>query len=714
MVDALVDAVLIVEDQGRVLYANPAFGQLFGWPVDQLFGEPFLKLVPEGLRSGYWTHFNELLDADPPSPSQPPRRIVLLTADGSEMPVDLGVFLVAPAEGARLLIAVLWDVRGRIDIDEYQRVSDELVAFLASASGSAAILVPRLLSIVASSMDFDFATLWRWDPVTEQLHCEHVWRRDEGDFDAFLNASLNMSVKPGDGLAGLVVNSDDLIWQADLPDSTQLVRHRAIVEDGLQTAFAFPIRTRERLMGVIELFTRAQRQPDPPLIEAVADICAKLGEFIERSELEAQRSELIEQLERSQRQQEFLLRANHALVGARDFRDSVERLASVALPTLGDICLVDVVSPNGTLQRLAARHADPALQEATDELRNHSPDVSGSHPAARAVRTGQSHWSAHMDDDFMRQTTQSNRHFDLTRHLKFESYVSVPLLIEGDAIGALTVVTAGGGRTFGNEELVLAETLATQVASVIDRARKLDEQTRISHLLQASLLPDQLGQLPGVTVAARYAAGSHEAEVGGDFYDAIAMSGDRLALVIGDVEGHDMTAATVMGELRSAIRAYLLVTQDPGEVLVLLDRYTSQHSTQRLATTCLAILDTSSRTVELASAGHPFPLLTSQGKAATSLHTQPGPPLGVADGSYPVARFALPYQGTLAFFTDGLIDQGRADAQRRFDALVSIIEGDRSQSSELLADSVVRTLGPTHRGSDDLAVLIVQWSRGSG
>src|SRR3984885_5681787 len=711
MVDALVDAVFIVEDQGHVLYANPALGQLLGWPIERLFGEPFVTLVPEHLRSEYWSEFHQIMETGPPRPSAAPRRMILLCADGSELPVEVGTFLVAPRGEARLLIAVVWDVRSRIDIDRYQRVSDELLAFLAGAAGTTAVLLPRLLSIVATSMDFEFATSWRWESDSERLHCEHVWRRDESDFESLHRVSSGMSVRSGEGLAGAVVNAGELVWRSDLAQAADLARHAAFVADGVQTAFAFPVRTRDRLVGIIELFTRAQRQPDAPFVAAVADICAKLGEFIERVELETQRSQLIEQLEHSQRHQEFLLRANHALSGARDFKDSVARLASVALPPLGDICLVDVVSPNGTLLRLAARHADPAHQETMEELGRHSPDIEGRHPAAIAVRTGKSQWSSQIDDEFLRSTTKSDRHFELTRSLKFESYVCVPLLIEGDAIGALTVVTDGTARKFGNEDLVLAESLASQVASVIERARKFDEQSNISHLLQASLLPDHLGHLPGVSVAARYVAGSQEAEVGGDFYDVVGLSESRLALVIGYVEGHDMTAATVMGELRSALRAYLLVTQDPGNVIALLDEFASQRPMHRLATTCRSILDTENRTIAIASAGHPVPFLASNdGKAAAPLRIDPGPPLGVGAGSYSVAKFELPAQGTLAFYTDGLIDEGRADAPARTNTLTSMMDNSRSLDSESLADFIVGALGPSAPRSDDLALLVVRWS----
>jgi serine phosphatase RsbU (regulator of sigma subunit) len=471
----------------------------------------------------------------------------------------------------------------------------------------------------------------------------------------------------------------------------------------------FPLRARERLFGVIELFTRSHRHPDPPLNTAVADVGAKLGEFIERLELEAQKSELIDRLEQSQRHQEFLLRANRALAGARNFVDSVERLATVALPTLGDICLVDVVSPTGGLQRLAAVHADPTHQSETDELVRYSPDPDGSHPAARAVRTGQSQWSTEMGDEFMRSTTQSDQHLTLTRTLSFESYVSVPLLADGKAIGALTVIAAGSGRQFGQEELNLAESLASQVASVIERARVFEEQSTISHLLQHSLLPDSLGELPGIRTAARYVAASEVAEVGGDFYDVVRLDGHRMALAIGDVQGHDMTAAMVMGGLRSAIRAYLLTTQDPAEVLRLVDDYAIAQSNDRLATTCLAVIDIDARTIDVASAGHPLPYIIHHGSPAAPLTVRPSRPLGVGGGEFISARHVLPPAGSMVFFTDGLIDEGRSGADGRLRTLGSLLEQSRSEDPEEVADSILRRLTVSGSSDDDLAILVVLW-----
>jgi serine/threonine-protein kinase RsbW len=709
IIDSLLNAVIIVDDQARVLYANYATQELLGWRVDRLFGEPVVHMVPERFRSTYLAAFSRLIGSNPPRANLTPSRVVLQRADGSEAPVDLGVFMVVPDTGPRLLVAVLWDVSDRIDIDRYQRVSDDLVAFLAGAAGTTAAIVPELLSIVARSMDFELATAWRWDEDSGLLHCDYVWSETD-TAQAMVAASTGLTVRAGEDLAGSVVRTGEPVWHLDLSLTAPSARRAAIVADGLHTAFVFPLRTRERLSGVIELFTKFPRHPDEPLNTAVADVGAKLGEFIERLELESQKSELIDRLEQSQRHQEFLLRANRALAGARDFRDSVVRLATVALPTLGDICVVDVVSPTGALERLAAVHTDPAHQAETDELVRYSPDPDGSHPAARAVRTGQSQWSTEMGDEFMRSTTQSDQHLRLTRTLSFESYVSVPLLMEGKAIGALTVIAAGSGRQFGQEELSLAESLASQVASVIERARAYEEQSTISHLLQHSLLPGDLGELPGVRIAARYVAASAVAEVGGDFFDVVRLDGHRMALAIGDVQGHDMTAAMVMGGLRSAIRAYLLITQDPAEVLRLVDHYEIEQSHGRLATTALAVLDIEAHTIDLASAGHPLPYLAQEGSPAAPLTVPPSRPLGVGGGDFFLERHVLPRAGTLAFFTDGLIDEGRRGAEGRIRTLTSLLDESHSEDPEEVADSILKELTVSGARDDDLAILVATWS----
>ena len=457
IVDSLVDALVIIEASGRVIYANPALGRLLGLEVEGLFGRQLTEFLPQRLREGYYADFVTWMNSDPPPRSPGPTRIAMLREDGSELPVDVATFLVTPEQGPRLVIAALWDVRLRIDIVRYQRVADDLMSFLASASGSTDEIVPQLLGIVASSLEFDFATAWRWEGAQQQLHCEYSWCGTPSSCQALVEASHGMTVRLGDGLAGIVADANEARWFGNLTQSPHLRRHDAMLHDGMRSVFIFPIRTRDHMVGVIELFSRAERRPDRALFEAVAEVGARLGDFIERLDLEGERNDLVLQLQRSRAQLEFLLRANLALDAADSFQEAIERLAEVAVPTLGDICLVDMVLPEGGFERLAAQHADPALRDSTAKLLAYPPNSDGMHPAALAVRTGEPQRSADISDLFMTSTTQSPEHLAVARALGFRSYVSVPLLVDGEALGALTVVTTDAGHPFGEQELNLAQ-----------------------------------------------------------------------------------------------------------------------------------------------------------------------------------------------------------------------------------------------------------------
>ena len=496
LVDSLVDAVVLVDNRGIVLYGNPAVHRLLGRELGSLFGEPFTELVPEDQRHATEAVLRAYLDADPLPPSQAPVRTKAMCGDGSEVPVEIALSVVDPETGPRMVIAVIWDVTDRIDMERYQRVSSDLLAFLAGASGRGEEIVPQLLAILGSTLGFEFVAFWRWDLESELIRCEQIWRADTRSLESVFTASLGRTLRSGERFPGLVVQTSEPVWHSELASETNLQRYDAFVEDGVETGFIFPLRTRSRLVGVIELLSRAARQQDQPLFEAVADVGAKLGEFLERLDLEAERNDLLRRLEQSHNRQDFLLRANRALVEANGFEDTVNKLAEVAVPMLGDVCLIDVLESDGGLNRMAARHADPSLQPLTDELGSHAPDLAGDHPAALAIRKGESQWSANMSESFMRATTHGDDHYRITRALGFESYVSVPLLTDGEPIGALTLVTAGSGRTIGSNELILAEELASQVATVINRARQFDEQSMIARHLQRSLLPQSIDQNP--------------------------------------------------------------------------------------------------------------------------------------------------------------------------------------------------------------------------
>ena len=145
-----------------------------------------------------------------------------------------------------------------------------------------------------------------------------------------------------------------------------------------------------------------------------------------------------------------------------------------------------------------------------------------------------------MPDDFLRETTRDDEHYELTKTLGFRSYMTVPLMADGRVVGSVTFISAG--RSFVDDDVAFAEQLAEQVAAVVDNARRYDVAYRTSHILQSSLLPRWLPAVPGLTVETRYLAAAEGLEVGGDFYDLIALPSGRVGFMVGDVAGHDRDA----------------------------------------------------------------------------------------------------------------------------------------------------------------------------
>lgn len=426
-----------------------------------------------------------------------------------------------------------------------------------------------------------------------------------------------------------------------------------------------------------------------------------LSDDTERRRVETERSELLARLQLAQRSQAFLLEAARALAGASGYEETLERLAAVAVPTLGDICLIDIVDEDGALRRGAARHADPRRQALVEDLqRRFPPDPSGSHPSVDVTRSRRSRWSAHMSDEFLRATTRDDEHFALVKELGFTSYMSVPLAAEDQVLGALTLVSAGSGRRFGPEDLLLAEDLAAQVAQVVAKAHRYDQEHRVAHTLQASLLPLHIPEVPGLRLALRYAASPREAEVGGDWFDMQLLPSGEVRVAVGDVAGHDVGAAAAMGQLRSACRALTEHARTPHELVEELRAGWDHLDLERMATLVVAQLDPASGALQIASAGHPPPLFVGR-KRAEFLDVRPGPPLGAPHAPTPTWRGTLAGGAAVLLYTDGLVEDRATPLATGMRRLADTAAG--VTDPELLCDRVLATLAT--EPSDDIALL---------
>ena len=265
----------------------------------------------------------------------------------------------------------------------------------------------------------------------------------------------------------------------------------------------------------------------------------------------------------------------------------------------------------------------------------------------------------------------------------------------------------------GRGVLVFAADVTDQVQS----AERLRESERRLHetavALQRSLLPQELEQPDDLRVAATYQPGGTDAAVGGDWYDVITLGAGRTALVIGDVMGRGVRAAAVMGQLRTAVRAYARLDLPPHEVIQLLDGLASEIDATQIATCVYAVHDPSEGRLSYASAGH-LPILIRDPDGTVHRTEEPtGPPLGTGGWIHHSATVPLGPGCTAVLYTDGLIERRDQDIDEGVDALTRALAG-ATGSPQVICDRLLRSMGVTSEHDDDVAVLVLQYPDHTG
>jgi serine phosphatase RsbU (regulator of sigma subunit)/anti-sigma regulatory factor (Ser/Thr protein kinase) len=282
----------------------------------------------------------------------------------------------------------------------------------------------------------------------------------------------------------------------------------------------------------------------------------------------------------------------------------------------------------------------------------------------------------------------------------------VPLVVEGRVIGLLQVGTRAP-RHFDGDELALLQLVADRMALAIDRARTYEHHHAVAETLQRSLLPDRLPQLPDAELAGQYLPGAG-ATVGGDWYDVLTLPDGEVALIMGDVVGRGVRAASVMGQLRSACRIYAAQGQGAASVVKCLNEFAHDLGSGEMATLVYLTLDPSSGSGRFVGAGHPPPLVRSVDGSTAYLDAEPQLPLGalrrVTYDEHPVQ---LDPGAMVMLYTDGLVERRDASLD---DGLARLAEAVAAgpHEPEACCDFVLHALLGGHRAGDDVALLALQ------
>jgi serine phosphatase RsbU (regulator of sigma subunit) len=424
----------------------------------------------------------------------------------------------------------------------------------------------------------------------------------------------------------------------------------------------------------------------------------------------------------------FVASAGSRLASSLDVGMTYETVGALVVPRFGQLCVIDLWDGR-RLDRAFVHDADadddPSRQSLVEEVRKLCGEQTEDHPGIRAALTARPVVVPAATPEVVASLFDDPDAQDVIgRVTRGHGLVTVPLVTRGRVIGVLTLF--GPGRAYGREleageDLPLIEQVATRAAQSIENARLFNAERRLARnlqeserrqrraalTLQRSLLPAWPHHPGEVDVATRYFPGTEETEVGGDWYDVIPLSAGRTALVIGDVMGRGLRAATLMGQVRTAVRAYGRQDLPPKEILDLLDGIVADLGEAEIVTCVYAVFDRAQSNLTYASAGHLPLLVVDERGRARRLDHESGIPLGVGVCAAPEHAIAVPDGTVVAFYTDGLVEHRQRDVDAGIDQLVDALAL-ASGTLEGMCDQVIDALRPPTGYDDDVALLLAR------
>jgi phosphoserine phosphatase RsbU/P len=291
------------------------------------------------------------------------------------------------------------------------------------------------------------------------------------------------------------------------------------------------------------------------------------------------------------------------------------------------------------------------------------------------------------------------------RRAGVSTLIGVPMVVGGEVVGVLHLGSLQP-RTFTEQDVALLQLVADRAASA-SQARQNQADRAATLALQRGLLPSRLPALDGVELAARYLPG-HRLGVGGDWYDVFVLPAGDLGVVVGDVSGHGLRSAVVMGRLRSALRAYALLEDDPATVLTFLDRKITHFEAGNLATIVYAKINPARTQATISLAGHPPPLLAVPDSATQLLALPVDLPVGVGDAKpRRSTTIDLPTGSTLVCYTDGLVERRGESIDQGLARLRGVVA---AGSADDTCTSIVEHM-EVGTAEDDIAVLALRTTR---
>jgi PAS domain S-box-containing protein len=446
--------------------------------------------------------------------------------------------------------------------------------------------------------------------------------------------------------------------------------------------------------------TRVENLERPLFTAFLRDLSARVA-------AEAERAELARREQAARTRLDLLARLGDILTVDLDATARLQAIASVLLPVFADICAVITRDADGPIHFAALAHADPAMQAEIDAvLRWSAFPVKPGGPSPVVAITGEPMIIENVAPGMFDEAFTDEHERAVIRGLDLQSVLVVPLVGDDGPIGALGFGTSDPERRYGADDLALAEEIARRFAPAVEGALRLDQERAVAETLQRSLLPERLPKVRELELAARYLPSAAGVSVGGDWYDVLSLPDGRVLVAIGDVVGHGVPAATVMGRARAALQFCALAEIAPGELLTRLNMFFAAFEPgTTMLTVFVAIHDPATGRITYANAGHPPPVVRLNTGDVRFLDEVRGAPLGAdANHIYVECGDGLPVGATVVLYTDGLVERRSESLDAGFGRLVDALSVAPTDVDGLL-DHLVASLLSDTVPVDDVALL---------
>jgi PAS domain S-box-containing protein len=438
----------------------------------------------------------------------------------------------------------------------------------------------------------------------------------------------------------------------------------------------------------------------------IVDLSARQRAEEERAGLLARERAALADAERAREQLTFLLRAGDLVAAARDRNELLYQVSCQMVRSLADYCLVFLPTRDGALQASSIAHRDPAGKIAFVDLRAEPVPTFGQFTVKAAYAAGTSTLLRDVAAQLGRRGEPNPLVRDVWARLKPENALVTPLMAGQRAMGVLTLGRSADRPAFTGADVAVVEELGRRMAVGLANADTFARDHTVAETLQHSVLPDTLPDIPGLDLAVRYIPGSDGVEVGGDWYDAFPLGNDLIGLAVGDVEGHSITSASIMAQVRNLLRAYAVDTIQPADVLYRTNAAMARLLPEAMATVVYAVLDPATGELSYANAGHPAPIYATASGQVEYLETSSGAMLGApGEGSFSTGQRRLAPGSALLLYTDGLIEDRHRDIGEGFAALAEAMRPAASRSAEQTCTAVQDALLGSGSRADDVCLL---------